>query len=53
MHNLELDTIMRNVQQMDTEWEDMLDVAIDREEWRNCTIRCALHWTDYGIYRAY
>jgi len=36
-HNLELDKIMRSVQHMDNEREDLLDMAINREEWRNCT----------------
>ena len=28
------ETVMHDIHYMDTEWEDMLDKTIDREEWR-------------------
>ena len=31
------DTVMRDVQHKDTKWEDMLEKAIDRDEWRSRT----------------
>jgi len=39
-------TVMCDIQHMETEWEDMLDKTIDRDEWLSWTALCVLHATD-------
>jgi len=40
------DTVMCDIQHMDITWENMLDNAIDRAEWRSWTALYALHRMD-------
>jgi len=34
---------------MDTAWEDISLKPLDRDEWKELTVRCASHWKDQGV----
>jgi len=40
------ETVWRDVECMDMTWEDVCQIAIDREEWNEWTARCASHRKD-------
>jgi len=40
------DTVWRDIELMDTAWDDVCLNAVDRDEWKVWTDRCASHWED-------
>jgi len=42
------ETVSRDVECMEMTWEDVCHKAMDREEWKEWTARCASHRMDYG-----
>ena len=42
-----METVQEDLQGLEMTWNDAVEVAMDREEWRSCVARCAeLHGKD-------